>query len=324
MNGTFGPGATAGAGHTDVPIKWAFFVCLPGLAPWGLSSTPGFLEGRTRMQGTVDGFTYGLVTPVAAFLMAALGAALGLRCTTRSLHASRSWRAGWLALGSLSIGSGVWTMHFVAMTGFTVQEAPISYDKPLTFAGLAVAVVMVGIGIFIVGYRGATRMALITGGTITGLGIASMHYLGMAGMRMDAQFAYDTPLVVLSVLIAGCAATGALWAAVTLRGALSGLGASILMAVAVTGMHYTGMAALDVHLHLPPTLPPDLADVLPGDRPAEMIGPMLAGPACFLLLAAVVLLFDPRAVTGDPAPGPRAGRRPRSTVREGAGGARYR
>lgn len=126
------------------------------------------------------------------------------------------------------------------------------------------------------------------------------------------------------MLIAGCAATGALWAAVTLRGALSGLGASILMAVAVTGMHYTGMAALDVHLHLPPTLPPDLADVLPGDRPAEMIGPMLVSPACFLLLAAVVLLFDPRAVTGDPAPGPRAGRRPRSTAREGVGGARYR
>ncbi|GHF39236.1 hypothetical protein NEH83_07385 [Streptomyces sp. JUS-F4] len=276
------------------------------------------------MQGTVDGFTYGLVTPVAAFLMAALGAALGLRCTTRSLRTARSFRAGWLALGSLSIGSGVWTMHFVAMTGFTVQEAPISYDKPLTFSGLAVAVVMIGIGIFIVGYRGATRMALITGGTITGLGIASMHYLGMAGMRMDARFAYDTPLVVLSVLIAGVAATGALWAAVSLRGALSGLGASILMAVAVTGMHYTGMAALDVHLHLPPTLPNDLADVLPRDRPAEIIGPMLAGPACFLLLAAVVLLFDPRAMTGEPDPYQRAGHHPRSMVREGAGGPRYR
>jgi NO-binding membrane sensor protein with MHYT domain len=276
------------------------------------------------MQGTVDGFTYGLVTPVAAFLMAALGAALGLRCTTRSLHTARSHRAGWLALGSLSIGSGVWTMHFVAMTGFTVQEAPFSYDKPLTFSGLAVAVVMIGIGIFIVGYRGATRMALITGGTITGLGIASMHYLGMAGMRMDARFAYDTPLVVLSVLIAGCAATGALWAAVTLRGALSGFGASILMAVAVTGMHYTGMAALDVHLHLPTTLSADLADVLPGGRPAEMIGPMLAGPACFLILAAVVLMFDPRAVTGGPGPDPRAGRRPRSTAHDGAEGVWYR
>lgn len=96
------------------------------------------------------------------------------------------------------------------------------------------------------------------------------------------------------------------------------------MAVAVTGMHYTGMAALDVHLHLPPTLPSDLADVLPGDRPAEMIGPMLAGPGCFLLLAAVMLMFDPRAVTGEPGPDPRAGQRPHGTARQDAGGARNR
>lgn len=137
------------------------------------------------MQGTVDGFSYGLVTPVTAFLMACLGAALGLRCTTRSLRTRGVSRAGWLALGATSIGSGIWTMHFIAMLGFTVREAPVSYDRPLTFASLAVAVVMVGVGIFLVGYRGATRMALVTGGTITGLGVASMHYLGMAGMNFE-------------------------------------------------------------------------------------------------------------------------------------------
>ncbi|PCG83959.1 hypothetical protein CIB93_21930 [Streptomyces sp. WZ.A104] len=263
-------------------------------------------------QGTVDGFTYGLVTPVVAFLMAGLGAALGLRCTIRSLRTARSFTTGWLALGALSIGSGIWTMHFVAMTGFSVKEAPISYDKPLTFAGLALAVLMVGIGIYIVGYRGATRMALITGGTITGLGVASMHYLGMAGMRLEGQLAYDTPLVALSVLIAVAAATAALWAAVSLRGLLSSLGASALMAAAVTGMHYTGMAALDVHLHLPP----EMSGVLPGDHPTETIGPMLIGPGCFLLLAALVLMFDPRAVTEEPEWRPGA--------RETAGRPRYR
>ena len=83
-------------------------------------------------------------------------------------------------------------MHFVAMMGFTVDEAPIHYDGPITFASLAVAIVMVGIGVFIVGYRGATATALFTGGTITGLGIASMHYLGMAGMRLNGQLEYDT------------------------------------------------------------------------------------------------------------------------------------
>ncbi|WP_069172327.1 MHYT domain-containing protein [Streptomyces griseus] len=262
------------------------------------------------MQGTVDGFGYGLMTPVVAFLMACLGAALGLRCTTRSLRAERSRRAGWLALGALSIGSGIWTMHFVAMLGFTVQEAPVTYDRPLTFAGLAVAIVMVGIGIFLVGYQGATPMALVTGGTITGLGVASMHYLGMAGMRFDGHFAYDTLTVSLSVVIAVVASTAALWAAVSIHGFLPSLGAGVVMGVAVSGMHYTGMAALRVHLH------PGAATATAGDTPTSLLLPMMIGPGCFLLLAGVIVMIDPLVVTGTPGgrvrtPGPGfpAGRR---------------
>ncbi|MET7367168.1 MHYT domain-containing protein [Streptomyces sp. NPDC005566] len=261
------------------------------------------------MQGTVDGFSYGLVTPVAAFLMACLGAALGLRCTTRSLRTERSFKAGWLALGATSIGSGIWTMHFVAMLGFSVEETPVSYDRPLTFASLAVAIVMVGIGIFIVGYRGATRMALVTGGTITGLGVASMHYLGMAGMQFGGQFAYDTVTVSLSVVIAVVASTASLWAAVSIHGFLPSLGASLVMGVAVSGMHYTGMAALSVHLH-----PAVAQGTGAGDTPASLLMPMLIGPGCFLLLAGVVVLFDPLVVMGAPdGPDRRPGDRPRSS-----------
>lgn len=108
------------------------------------------------MQGTVDGFSYGVVTPLVGFLMACLGGALGLRCTTRSLLVTDRWRPAWLALGSAAIGSGIWTMHFVAMMGFSIQKAPIHYDEPMTYASLGLAIVMVGVGIFIVGYRGAT------------------------------------------------------------------------------------------------------------------------------------------------------------------------
>ncbi|WP_327366751.1 MHYT domain-containing protein [Streptomyces sp. NBC_01217] len=247
------------------------------------------------MQGTIDGFGYGAVTPVAAFLMACLGAALGLRCTTRSLRTERSFKAGWLALGATSIGSGIWTMHFIAMIGFSVEGVPIGYDKPITFASLAVAIGMVAIGIFIVGYRGATRMAMITGGTIIGLGVATMHYLGMAGMRLDGRFEYDTVTVILSVVIAVVAATTALWAAVSLRGLLTGLGAGVVMGVAVSGMHYTGMAALSVHLH-----PAALAGAAAADGPAVPLLPLLIGPGCFLLLAAVVVMFDPLMVMGTP------------------------
>ncbi|MFD9790495.1 MHYT domain-containing protein [Streptomyces sp. NPDC059070] len=245
------------------------------------------------MHGSVDGFSYGLVTPVVAFLMACLGGALGLRCTARSLRTQRSFRVGWLALGATSIGSGIWTMHFIAMMGFTVRHEVISYDRGITYASLGLAIVMVGIGIFIVGYRGATPLALVTGGTITGLGVASMHYLGMAGIKLHGQFEYNTLTVSLSVVIAVVAATAALWAAVSVHGFLASLGASVVMGVAVTGMHYTGMAALSVRLHSgtgPAT----------GDSPATVLAPMLIGPAAFLVLAGVVVMFDPLVVMGKP------------------------
>ncbi|MEU8981478.1 MHYT domain-containing protein [Streptomyces sp. NPDC048309] len=245
------------------------------------------------MQGTVDGFTYGLVTPLVAYLMACLGGALGLRCTTRSMLVARSWRAGWLALGSAAIGSGIWTMHFIAMMGFTVKEAPVHYDKPTTFASLGVAIVMVGVGIFIVGYRGATGTALFTGGTLTGLGVASMHYLGMAGMRLNGKLEYNTLTVSASVVIAVAAATTALWAAGQVRGFLWSVGASLVMGLAVSGMHYTGMAALSVHLHGSTSTPG-------GDSPAALLAPMMIGPLVFLCLAGVVVMFDPMMVMGKP------------------------
>ncbi|MEV7086460.1 MHYT domain-containing protein [Streptomyces sp. NPDC093085] len=243
------------------------------------------------MHGTIDGFSYGLVTPVAGFLMACLGAALGLRCTMRCLRTQHAWKPGGLALGAASIGSGIWTMHFIAMTGFVVAEAPVGYDRPTTFASLVVGIVMVGIGIFIVGYRAATRLALLTGGTITGLGIATMHYLGMAGMRLDGgRIDYDLLSVALSVVIAVAAATGALWVVVSRRGFLASLAASVVMGAASTGMHYTAMAGVHVHLE---------ATGGPGGEPAtELLVPMLLGPAVFLLLAGVAVVVDPLLVTG--------------------------
>ncbi|GAA2960647.1 MHYT domain-containing protein [Streptomyces enissocaesilis] len=245
------------------------------------------------MQGTVDGFSHGLVTPVAAYLMACLGGALGLRCIARSLMHERGWKPGWLALGATAIGSGVWTMHFIAMTGFTVQETPITYDASLTYASLGVAVVMVGIGVFIVGYQGATPMGLVTGGAVTGLGIASMHYLGMAGMRLRGRLEYDTLTVGLSVVIAVVAATAALWAAVSIRGLLPGLGAGLVMGLAVSVMHYTGMAALSVHLH-------ESSGAVGGEASLLLLAPMLIGPVIFLFLAGAVVMFDPLMLRARP------------------------
>ncbi|MHC3474549.1 MHYT domain-containing protein [Streptomyces sp. 7R007] len=244
------------------------------------------------MHGTVDGFRYGAVTPVAAYLMACLGGALGLRCIVRSLLNEQSWKSGWLALGAASIGCGIWTMHFIAMLGFQVEETGIRYDKGLTLLSLLVSIVVVGIGVFIVGHLGAGRLTLCVAGVVTGLGVAAMHYLGMAAMRLNGDIAYAPLTVALSVVIAIVAATAALWAAVTVRGFLTSLGASLVMGVAVSGMHYTAMAAVSVHVH-------GTNSTWAGDSPASLLLPMLLGPVVFLLLAGVVVMFDPLLVLGD-------------------------
>lgn len=245
------------------------------------------------MEGTVDGFRYGAVTPVAAYLMACLGGALGLRCIVRTLLSTQSWKPGWLALGAASIGSGIWTMHFIAMIGFQVVETRIRYDVGLTVLSLAVAIVVVGIGVFIVGYRGASTLALTTAGAITGVGVAAMHYLGMAAMHLNGTIRYDVAVVALSVVIAIVAATAALWAAVTIRGFLTSLGASLVMGVAVSGMHYTGMASVSVHVHS------RFGGSWAGDSPTSLLLPMLLGPVIFLVLAGVVVMFDPLLVLGE-------------------------
>ncbi|MET9554478.1 MHYT domain-containing protein [Streptomyces sp. NPDC006645] len=246
------------------------------------------------MQGTVDGFSYGVFTPIAAFVMACLGSALGLRCVTRSLRAEQSFKPGWLSLGAASIGCGIWTMHFIAMMGFQVRETPISYDAPLTLASLGVAVLVVSVGVFIVGYRGTAPAVLISAGVITGLGVAAMHYLGMAGLSLEGQLHYDTTIVTISVVIAVVAATAALWAAVSVRGFFPSLVASLIMGVAVTGMHYTGMAAISVHLAGGAPRTGAAGDSLP-----SIMFPMLLGPLVFLVLAGVVVMFDPLLILGD-------------------------
>ncbi|MEU7723045.1 MHYT domain-containing protein [Streptomyces tibetensis] len=248
------------------------------------------------MDGTVDGFRYGAVTPVAAYLMACLGGALGLRCIVRSLHNAQSWKTGWLALGAASIGCGIWTMHFIAMIGFHVEETRVRYDAATTVLSLVVAVAVVGVGVFIVGRHGASAVTLAVAGVVTGLGVAGMHYLGMAALRLNGDVGYDPVGVALSVLIAVGAATAALWSAVTIRGFLASLGASLVMGVAVSGMHYTGMAAVSVHVH------DATGGTWAGESPTSLLLPMLLGPVVFLLLAGVVVMFDPLLVLGERTP----------------------
>jgi NO-binding membrane sensor protein with MHYT domain len=190
--------------------------------------------------------------------------------------------AAW-ALG----GTGIWVMHFMAMLGFTVPGSPVRYDVMTTIASWVTAIVVVGIGLFIVGFGKRSALKVIAGGTFAGVGVAAMHYTGMAAMRLNGTVGYDRRLVAASVVIAVVAATVALWFTVTLRrGAAIGV-AALIMGLAVNGMHFTGMAAMRVHLD-------DVPDPVSGVNALMFLGPIML----FVLLVVITLAYALLRSTG--------------------------
>ena len=194
-------------------------------------------------MGSTTELGFGWVTPILSYLMACVGAALGLRCMVRALAATGRRRLRWLASAAVAIGTGIWTMHFIAMLGFSISGTEIRYDSFLTILSLVVSIGVVGIGVLAVGYGRSRRRSVLVGGLITGVGVNAMHYLGMNAMRISGTVHYDARMVALSVVIAVVAATAALHAALTVSSPIAAVGASLIMGVAVSAMHYTGMAA---------------------------------------------------------------------------------
>ncbi|MFG2049752.1 MHYT domain-containing protein [Micromonospora sp. NPDC048935] len=199
----------------------------------------------------INHFEYGWITPALSYALSVLGSVLGLVCAgrIRTAHTARQ-RAWWGLLAAWALGgTAIWAMHFMAMLGFAVEGTRIRYDVPLTAASTAIAVVAVGIGLAIVGTGRLNPVRLVAGGVFTGAGVASMHYTGMAAMRLNGSLGYDSTRVVLSVVIAVVASTVALWLAMTVRRGLAIFASALVMGVAVNGMHFTGMSALSVHRH---------------------------------------------------------------------------
>ncbi|MEE1820493.1 MHYT domain-containing protein [Streptomyces sp. NPDC004288] len=239
-------------------------------------------------MGHLDHATFGWLTPVLSYAMACIGAALGLRCTVRALDATGRSRRNWLLTAASAIGTGIWTMHFVAMLGFGVTGTDIRYDVPLTLLSLVGAMAVVGVGVFAVGYGRDPVRSLLVGGLTTGVGVACMHYLGMAALRLHGQVRYDPLLVALSVLIAVVAATAALWAALHIHRPAAVALASLVMGAAVSSMHYTGMLA--VRVDVAPS-----AAALSGASLMQFIFPLAVGLGSYLFITSAFVALSPTA-----------------------------
>ena len=178
-----------------------------------------------------------------SILVAILASATSLDVAGRIRGAKGRLRLGWTLGAATAMGGGIWAMHFVGMLAFSLPVA-IGYDLPLTLASLALAIFVTSIA-FIIVFSGTFGIAkVLVGGVFMGIGIAGMHYLGMAAVRAAAVMTYQPVLVAISIAIAIVASWAALWIAAKVTGAAWRLAAAVVMGFAVTGMHYTGMAAL--------------------------------------------------------------------------------
>ncbi|WP_306746460.1 MHYT domain-containing protein [Saccharothrix yanglingensis] len=187
-------------------------------------------------------------TLVIAYVVAVIGSLIGLACMARArAETQRSAKVRWTVFGALAIGGiGIWLMHFIAMLGFDVPGATVKYSAPLTALSAVVAVAVVGLGLSLVTLVRFTRMRLLLAGALAGLGVAGMHYLGMSAIRFKGEIGYDPALVAASCAIAVVAATAAFWFTLVVKTTQATAAAGLIMGVAVTGMHYTGMAAVSV------------------------------------------------------------------------------
>jgi NO-binding membrane sensor protein with MHYT domain len=183
-----------------------------------------------------------LVAVFASYTALDLAARVGV---TRGLA-----RRLWLVAAAITMGGGIWSMHFVAMLAF-IMPMPMSYDIELTALSLVVAIVVTSGGFYVIRRQSASPLRLVLSGVLMGLGIVAMHYTGMTAMRMPADLSYDRLFVALSVVVAIGAATAALWLAFRTTDLGPKLVAAVVMGLAISGMHYTAMRAAIFTAHGP-------------------------------------------------------------------------
>jgi NO-binding membrane sensor protein with MHYT domain len=191
--------------------------------------------------------TYNLWLVALSVAVAIAVAYTALRLAGRVAE-ERSGARLWLLGGAASMGIGIWSMHFIGMLAYSVP-IPLRYNVLTTLASLVIAMLTSGFALAVASRRMLSVPRLAVGSIFMGAGICAMHYTGMAAIQIMPVIAWDPLLVAASVAIAITASFVALWLFFRLRTGQSWLmrvvraGAAVVMGLAISGMHYTAMAA---------------------------------------------------------------------------------
>jgi diguanylate cyclase (GGDEF)-like protein len=238
--------------------------------------------------------TYNYLLVIVSVIVAILASYTALDLATRISASRGEAQRVWLSGGAFSMGMGIFSMHFVGMLAFSLPIA-VGYDVITTLLSLAIAIVVSGFALFIVSRETLGVRRLTGGAVLMGLGICAMHYTGMAAMETHPHITYDATLFALSVGIAVAASFAALWIAFTLRDGggwkrYAKLGSAVVMGFAITGMHYTGMAAAQ--------FAPDTICITGALVDNSWLAGTLAGTTAMVLCATLALsVIDARMAT---------------------------
>ena len=192
--------------------------------------------------------SYDSALVLASLLIATLSAYVMLDLAKRVRAGDRGLARGLWIGGSIAMGTGIWSMHFVGMLAYSLPIA-LGYTKFMTFLSWVAGVAACAVALWVASGGALTPRRLAGGALAMGLGICAMHYTGMAALDMAPGIVWNLWIVGASALIAVSASAAALVIFFWLRGFNDRRGtayqvaSAVVMGLAVTGMHYTGMAA---------------------------------------------------------------------------------
>nr|WP_324259508.1 MHYT domain-containing protein [Cellvibrio fontiphilus] len=194
--------------------------------------------------------SYNLVLVFASYCVAVIASYTAIYFGTRVFSLSGGSRRFWLGMGALCLGSGIWSMHFVGMSAYTMpMHMHMTFSATLTLLSWLPAVMASALALYVITLSQVSFKTLASSALIMGAGIFAMHYGGMYAMQMHPGIEYNTLLVILSGVIAVVASGAALVICRKVRDVppqyalLTKVAAALVMGAAICGMHYTGMAA---------------------------------------------------------------------------------
>ncbi|MBB1273282.1 MHYT domain-containing protein [Psychromonas sp. SR45-3] len=194
--------------------------------------------------------THNPILVILSILIAILASFMGFQVASQAKHTTPARKSLLLLIGSIALGGGVWSMHFIGMLALELCTS-VSYQFELTTLSILPAVAASWVALNLLTNHQIQRKQLVYSGVLVGSGIGTMHYVGMAAMEMAPLLRYDLPLFILSIIVAISLAILALWISFGLDKKASLQYSkntkltisSCVMGAAIAGMHYTGMLA---------------------------------------------------------------------------------